>query len=216
MSDFTIRIVTGGISGGLFLGGYFLHKNFFSGVLLAIFILIIAFEWPQLCKRNKFLWLLIPVYPFFPLFSLFYLNHFYRSLHILFPLYSFFVSWVSDTTGYVFGNLWGNHKLCPAISPKKSWEGLLGSFLGVLLFVLLFTRSMIVNIPVVLVGSLPYLVGIAGLLTLAALFGDLFESYLKRRAGIKDTGAILPGHGGLLDRFDSVFFVGSVVFLMVV
>lgn len=200
MSELATRIITGAISGALFLGGYFLHQHFFSGMLLAIFLLILFFEWPLLCRHNKFLWLLVPIYPFFPIYCLFYLNHVYRSFYLLLPLYPFFVSWIADTGGYLFGRLWGRHRIWPAISPKKSWEGLLGSFLGVLLFV-----------TFVLAGNWRSVLPLSIVLTFATFSGDLFESFLKRRAGIKDTGALLPGHGGLLDRFDSVFFAGIVI-----
>ncbi|MBU1008009.1 phosphatidate cytidylyltransferase [Candidatus Dependentiae bacterium] len=204
MSDLLTRIITGVVSGVLFLGGYFLHQHVFSVMLLTIFLIIIFLEWPLLCRRNKLLWLLVPIYPLFPIFSLFYLNHVYRAFHILFPLYPFFISWIADTGGYLIGSLWGKHKICPSISPKKSWEGLLGGFLGVLLFV-----------TFVLAGNWRSVLPLSIVLTLAAFGGDLFESFLKRRAGLKDTGTLLPGHGGLLDRFDSVFFVGVVVFLIV-
>jgi phosphatidate cytidylyltransferase len=200
MNNLVVRIITGLFSGFLFLGTYFYSKNLFTILLIAIFCEILIFEWPRLAQFNKKLWLLVPVYPIVPVLSLIYLNHNYRSINILIPLYPFFVCWIADTFAYLFGVGFGKHKICPSISPKKSWEGLFGSFLGVIALNFLFFSR---NLMLVVVVSI--------LLALVSFAGDLFESYLKRRAGIKDSGAILPGHGGLLDRFDSVFFVSVVV-----
>jgi len=218
VKELFIRVSTALVSLVFFLGAYFFSKNIFSLILFLVGAIIIFFEWPKVAKKNKYLWFLIPVYPLFPVFSLVYLNHFYRHIDILIPLYPFFISWAADTGGYFAGNLWGKHKLFPKISPKKTWEGLFGSLVLVLVVNVLvvswflftggpdFEIFGILNCPACLVVY-------SMILTVAAVGGDLFESFLKRKAGLKDTGAILPGHGGLLDRFDSVFFVGLVVFL---
>ena len=118
---------------------------------------------------------------------------------------SFFILiWTSDTGAYCFGLLFGQKiwpaKLCPSISPKKSWAGAVGGMVASLLsaYILL------------LVGWLPYplmhVLILAALMNVLGVFGDLFESLWKRQAGVKDSGNILPGHGGLLDRFDSSLF----------
>jgi phosphatidate cytidylyltransferase len=110
--------------------------------------------------------------------------------------------WVADVSAYFAGRAFGRHKLAPTISPGKTWEGVAGAVVGVLIYggiVLTFTP---------LAGSLPLatplLVLLLMLLTAVSVMGDLFESLLKRQAGIKDSSNLLPGHGGVLDRIDAL------------
>jgi len=115
-------------------------------------------------------------------------------------------TWAADTGAYFIGTRWGRHKLAPAISPKKSVEGALG---GILL-------TMVVTQYVnnrLQIGLLPGWV-LGGVVGIAAVVGDLFESALKREAGVKDSGWILPGHGGVLDRIDSLLFTIPVVYYL--
>ncbi|MDL2316919.1 phosphatidate cytidylyltransferase [Desulfovibrio sp. OttesenSCG-928-A18] len=113
----------------------------------------------------------------------------------------------SDTGGYYAGTLWGKRKLWPSISPKKSWAGLFGGmFLCVLCTVITGPLAEACDWRMIRLPFWGWL--LAGLfLHQAAVFGDFFESALKRSLNIKDSGAILPGHGGMLDRLDSVLFV---------
>lgn len=116
--------------------------------------------------------------------------------------------WVSDTAAYLVGRRFGKHKLAPAISPGKSWEGVAGALAAVALYALAWSAvggsaSMPVAPDGTRTGSLwilPVLLGLA----VAGIIGDLFESLLKRQAGVKDSGTILPGHGGILDRIDAL------------
>jgi phosphatidate cytidylyltransferase len=110
--------------------------------------------------------------------------------------------WVADVSAYFAGRTFGRHKLAPTISPGKTWEGVAGAVVGVLIYggiVFTFTP---------LAGSLPLatplLVLLLMLLTAVSVMGDLFESLLKRQAGIKDSSNLLPGHGGVLDRIDAL------------
>ena len=108
--------------------------------------------------------------------------------------------WVNDAAAYLVGSRLGRHKLAPRISPNKSWEGLLGGLLvscGIWLIVAALGVQG-VDVPIALVAGV--LCGIAGVI------GDLFESRLKRSVGVKDAGNLIPGHGGLLDRSDSMLF----------
>lgn len=119
-------------------------------------------------------------------------------LHVAVIMFIFI--WSNDTFAYLWGISLGKHKLFPRISPKKSVEGFVGGLLSTL--VLAYCIAQRVETPL---GAWQW-VGAAVVIVLASTFGDLFESMLKRYAGIKDSGTILPGHGGLLDRFDSVLF----------
>lgn len=110
----------------------------------------------------------------------------------------------NDTFGYIFGVLLGKHKLAPAISPKKTWEGLIGSLLfsilgGGLMLSLLFDKHWLLGAAI----------GVAAVFT--ATCGDLIESAIKRDLDLKDMGAILPGHGGMLDRLDSVLLSAPII-----
>ncbi|MCY3646248.1 MAG: phosphatidate cytidylyltransferase [Chloroflexi bacterium] len=113
-----------------------------------------------------------------------------------------------DTGAYFTGSLLGRHKLWPAISPRKTWEGAVGGVCGGVLAVGVLSPWMDLGLAV---GAI---VGLGVGLGVAAQAGDLLESWMKRKADIKDSSGLLPGHGGLLDRLDSVVFVAPVVFLV--
>ena len=120
----------------------------------------------------------------------------------LLPLSIFIFLWTNDTGAYVCGSLFGKHKLFPRISPKKSWEGSIGG--GILVLIVAGVIGYFANnsgTPHVL--SIPAWVGLGLVVVFFGTWGDLVESLLKRTLGVKDSGNILPGHGGMLDRFDS-------------
>lgn len=124
--------------------------------------------------------------------------HFYYLL----PLSVFIFLWTNDTGAYCVGSLFGKHKLFPRISPAKSWEGSIGG--GFLVLVAAFLVSLLDQNHGNLSGlnTLQWL-GLGLVVTVFGTWGDLVESLIKRTLGIKDSGTILPGHGGMLDRFDS-------------
>ena len=117
-------------------------------------------------------------------------------------LIPFIMAFASDTGAYLVGVAIGKHKMCPNISPKKSWEGFFGGIFAAVLVMLLFAfildKSLSVHVSYVAAA----IYGVLG--ALAGVFGDLSMSVIKRQAGIKDYGNLIPGHGGILDRFDSV------------
>ena len=115
------------------------------------------------------------------------------------PLAIYVFIWLNDTGAYLSGSLLGKHKLFPRISPKKSWEGSIG---GALLTVL----SAVVIARFYLFMNVWQWVGMALVVVVFGTFGDLTESLIKRHLGIKDSGKMLPGHGGILDRLDSMLF----------
>ena len=112
------------------------------------------------------------------------------------------VVWAGDVAALYIGRNFGRHKLAPQISPQKSWEGSAASLAGSLLVaaaLFFFGRG-----PLQYRGPLPHWLTLATVLNLFAQVGDLVESAIKRGAGVKDSGALLPGHGGILDRIDAL------------
>jgi phosphatidate cytidylyltransferase len=118
-------------------------------------------------------------------------------------LFALVIVWVGDTAAYFVGRAIGKYKLAPALSPKKTWEGTIASLAGSLLFAWAFGRW--INIPLL------QLLGAAAIGNLAGQAGDLLESAYKRSAGVKDSGTLLPGHGGVLDRIDALILAIPVV-----
>ena len=113
-------------------------------------------------------------------------------------LFVVFISWAADTGAFLVGRKWGKHKLVPKVSPGKSWEGL---FAGIASAILM---GLLMGWPMHMTWYTRLLLGLG--IALATVVGDLAESSIKRDIGIKDFGSILPGHGGILDRFDGLLF----------
>lgn len=114
-------------------------------------------------------------------------------------------TWAGDSTAYYVGSRFGRHRFSPLVSPKKSWEGSIGGGLATVVATVLCVRGFFGS------GSLPLTVALGALLAVAGQMGDLAESLFKRSAGVKDSGSLLPGHGGLLDRIDSLLWTGPIV-----
>jgi len=115
----------------------------------------------------------------------------FESLPILLSVFA--IVWGGDIAAYFAGKKWGRHKIAPRISPGKSWEGLAGSIVA----------SAAIGATLGHVAPVPHAI-LGALLAILGLCGDLFESSLKRRAGVKDSGRLIPGHGGLFDRVDAL------------
>jgi phosphatidate cytidylyltransferase len=120
-----------------------------------------------------------------------------------------FATFASDSAAYFTGRAFGRHKLAPGISPGKTWEGTIGGVAGAIIIALLFT----LNTPLQLPLSYGQAIILGALISIGGQLGDLAESLLKRNTGVKDSGTLMPGHGGLLDRMDSIVFAGAVVYL---
>lgn len=120
---------------------------------------------------------------------------------------AFVGTWASDTFAYFVGSKFGRHKLAPAISPAKTWEGTIGGVAGSVLGTGLLGAAC--GLSIVHSAAIGLLIGVV------APLGDLAESVIKRYTGVKDSGRLLPGHGGVLDRFDSVMFAAPVVYYYV-
>lgn len=125
-------------------------------------------------------------------------------------LFILLVTWATDTGAYYVGKTFGHHPLAPAISPKKTVEGLLGGLIFAVIAVYV-CRSWIPHYELSMMSCL----ALGGLLTIAAVVGDLAESALKRSAGVKDSSRLLPGHGGMLDRIDSLLFTAPAFYYYV-
>jgi len=117
-------------------------------------------------------------------------------------------TWTSDTVAYAVGHYLGHRPISPVVSPHKTIEGTLAGFLGTVIIVLIAGKSL-----AWMSSAQFFILGLV--IALAAPMGDLFESYLKRASHVKDAGTIIPGHGGILDRFDSLLFVSVASYYVV-
>ncbi|MBO4468533.1 MAG: phosphatidate cytidylyltransferase [Clostridia bacterium] len=133
---------------------------------------------------------------------------FYPGIYYLLLLINF--ASICDTGAYFIGSFFGKHKLCPEISPKKTVEGSLGG-IAASLVVSLILAACYGNM-----GNLVVTLGITIPLCIIGMIGDLFASIIKRRAGIKDYGNLIPGHGGILDRFDSMLLIAPVLYMFMI
>ncbi|MDL2237246.1 phosphatidate cytidylyltransferase [Christensenellaceae bacterium OttesenSCG-928-K19] len=141
---------------------------------------------------------------------------YYNIMLLLFLV--FLPAMFSDTFAYFFGMAFGKKKLCPSISPKKTVvgcvAGIVGGVLAGVLIWLVFENMLTISGQKVLVGSLPNFIIKGGVLAAISQFGDLSASYLKRMVGIKDFGKLLPGHGGVVDRMDSILFCIPTLYIL--
>ncbi len=134
------------------------------------------------------------------------MSMFFPNIELMVPILVIVTVWVNDTMAYIVGSLIGRTPISP-ISPKKTWEGTIA---GVILSVVILSTIAGQYIPI----ATKYLYMITLVASIMGNLGDLFESKLKRLAGVKDSGSMMPGHGGFLDRFDSVLFAGPFVWLL--
>jgi len=178
--------------------------------LIVLFIPSLKFELPKLRGRLNLLFsasYLISIFACFLAIRTFFAS---TGSEPLFLLSVMALVWVADSAAYFFGKAFGRHKLAPVISPGKSWEGAIGGWLCVLLFGVMCTQVSFLSFT--FPNALKHALDWSGffllltLLTAVGVIGDLIESQLKRRAKVKDSSHLLPGHGGVLDRIDSLIF----------
>lgn len=202
-AELTTRLISAAVLIALALFALFYHPHSFT-MLLIIGGVIALKEWRTLnVPRRLYFSLLTTLYTLAALVSLWWLRH--DSVAPVLCLFA--IVWGSDSAGYLFGKMLRGPLCWPNISPKKTWSGTLCALIagtalgyGSLKYFMLTNGSLALIIPF--------------FTTLAAIAGDALESHLKRRAGVKDSGTLIPGHGGLLDRIDallaaSIVFVGS-------
>lgn len=178
-------------------------------LILLLFVYVFTFpryKAPQI-MASMFSWLYAPV-----MLSFIYLSRegFTQGSYLVW--FVFLCSWGSDTCAYAVGVLIGKHKMTPRLSPKKSIEGAVGGVLGAALLFVLYTHFAInkytdASIPLLLAAVL----GAAG--ALVSMVGDLAASAVKRDHDIKDYGKLIPGHGGIMDRFDSVIIAAPLIYI---
>ena len=119
------------------------------------------------------------------------------------------ITWIQDTSAYFVGRRFGRHKLAPLLSPKKTWEGAAGGLIGAIVTGVVCVS--LLGLPITLLqGALLGLVG-----GIVGPLGDLSESLIKRQVGLKDAGNLIPGHGGILDRADSLLFTGAILYYLI-
>ena len=195
------RIITGIFLGtGLWMLFFYCPPIYFSILVVALMCGMLAELSNMISSRTKLL-LLAPWYPIIPCLILIYFNQSPQYHRLLFCL--FIMVFTFDTICYIAGSLcskfWTTHKIVPSISPGKSWEGFFGGLIAMiaLIFNLAQKNPSTSNLQIFLLSCT---------ICTIAFLGDIFESYLKRCANIKDSGTVLPGHGGLLDRFDAILF----------
>lgn len=199
-TNFYQRFLTGFGLGIIFWAIFvYFPPIYFSILLVAILLVIITYEWTKFFPVNQStFWLTVPFYPTLPFLLLIALNHhplYHRLLYILFILVFSF-----DTGSYLFGTVFGKHTIYPTISRNKTWEGFWGGYLCAVfgLMFIIWEQSFSFRLPTVFLFTF--------LICILSLSGDLFESWLKRKAHLKDSSNLLPGHGGFLDRFDGILF----------
>jgi len=147
------------------------------------------------------------VFVLLPFYCFFLLGFVHGNFNGWIPLAFLLMLWANDTGAYLIGKSFGRHKLFERISPKKTWEGFAGGWIAAILVgIIIFNQSE---------GVIPlwqWLV-VSSLISVVGTLGDLVESLLKRSLDVKDSGSLLPGHGGLLDRFDGLLLAAPIVYL---
>jgi phosphatidate cytidylyltransferase len=204
-NELTKRIIFGAIAAAIALSATLYSPLTFYALVLVAALLMYA-EWLELTKDspmlNRFGGL---IYVGLPVWSMIALRGTESAAHIL---ALFALVWGTDIAAYVVGKRYGKHTLWPSISPNKTWEGLGGAILCAA--IIGAVASMFVSFPTSIMQGLM----VGTLIAIIAQAGDFFESWLKRRSGLKDSGNLIPGHGGILDRVDGLVFAAPAYALM--
>ena len=215
MINFLPRLITGIVYITLVAGSILYSSKSFT-LIFSILMFIATYEsnvlWKKIRLKNPEY--NYPIPQFYVVFSMstiilvpFYFSNSYNPYPILFV---FILIWISDTMSYFFGSYFGNTKMRIKVSPNKTWEGFIGGFVCSLIFSIIsfsFIQEIYTFWKTVLLGILIPVFG---------LIGDIYQSKLKRMAGVKDSGSILPGHGGIFDRLDSAMGVSYISFLITI
>ena len=178
---------------------------------LSLIFLLTSSEWFRMTKNKDLLRIFGLFFLFFSFFSTIYLRQY---IGLNFFLFLIIVCVFTDTGGYIFGKIFKGPRLTK-ISPKKTYAGVIGSFLISLLFGLIYIKYFGQKSRVILDIDPKFIILLILFISLVSQIGDLIISYFKRKAKLKDTGKILPGHGGFLDRIDGIIFVMPITYLCI-
>lgn len=205
MSKFMTRFLTALCLIILCMLLYMIPSLYSSLFIAALLLMLLATEWPLLARDNIYMLIMTPFYPVLPCLALIALNQesIYRPLLAL----AVILAATHDTGSYIAGNFFGRHLIAPTISPSKTWEGFFGGCIGTMLVFMTILYCWDISM------SWYFFVSLSLCMSLLAFYGDLFESWLKRKAHVKDSGNLLPGHGGILDRIDSILFVATFIYV---
>ena len=179
---------------------------------LSIIFLTMGFEWFKLTKKKELIRILGLFFLFFSFYSAVYLRQY---IGLNFFLFLIIVCIYTDIGGYLFGKILKGPKLTK-ISPNKTYSGVVGSFFISLITGFIYIKYLGQKSKILLNNDLEFVVLLILFISLISQIGDLIISYFKRQAKLKDTGKILPGHGGFLDRLDGIIFVIPVIYLTII
>ncbi len=209
--------ITSGIA--IFLSCFLYLEQIYTAalpIIIAIYLLILFASAIFINRGDIFKAIVYSVfgqiYITLPLCLLMFISYQYKTVdtqyHYIFVLAIFILIWVNDTAAYFFGSLIGKRKLIERISPKKSVEGFISGIVFCVITAFILARFYTSY-------SLPFWIGFAVVVSLFATLGDLFESLIKRTYGVKDSGNLIPGHGGILDRIDSLLITIPAIYLYI-
>ena len=191
---------------------FFIIQGSFTFIFfLSLIFLITSLEWFKMTKDNELIKIFGLFFLFFSFFSTIYLRQY---IGLNFFLFLIIVCIFTDIGGYIFGKTFKGPRLTK-VSPKKTYSGVIGSFLISLLFGLIYIKYLGQKSKILLEIDPIFIFLLILLISLVSQIGDLIISYFKRKAKLKDTGKILPGHGGFLDRIDGIIFVMPITYLCV-
>jgi len=215
MTNFLPRLITGVIYISLVAGSILYSSKSFT--LIFSFLMFIALYesnelWKKIRLKNLDYNYPIPqAYVGLSMTTLILVPFFFSNSYNPFPILLIFILiWISDTMSYFFGSYFGNTKMKIKVSPNKTWEGFIGGFLCSFIFSIVSFSYIQEIYPLWKTISLGILIPVFGLI------GDIYQSKLKRMAGVKDSGSLLPGHGGIFDRLDSAMGASYVSFLITI
>ena len=178
---------------------------------LSLIFLATSFEWFKMTKKKDLLRIFGLFFLFFSFYSAVYLRQY---IGLNFFIFLIIICIFTDTGGYIFGKIFKGPRLTK-VSPKKTYSGVVGSFLISLLFGLIYIKYLGQKSKILLETDSIFIILLILIVSLVSQIGDLIISYFKRKAKLKDTGKILPGHGGFLDRIDGIIFVMPITYLCI-